>query len=392
MAREAETVDTPSGELGEPGERGVADELREPGGPGEPGEASPPAAKQREVSTEPPKRTLTARLLGWLQRTPRVLSKVYFGLLSGAFSREHQAVLSGIFRYYETEKGHEANRFLLRRNVHRLEKGLLMRPRRTVFALSYIDETVEAFVQATAARRCGGAHGHSEWQWAHDVLCEFFAVTDSHPKLDPLRDRFRKVCEGYEAGLSKPYRRDLGGEPPVSYDDMLALARRRRSVRWYQPRPVPRELVDKAILVAAQAPSACNRQPFVFRIFDDPERVKALAELPMGTRGFSQNFPMILAVVGRLRAYFSPRDRHLVYIDGSLAAMSLMLALETVGLSSCAINWPDMKGRERKVAEIIGLEGDERVIMLMSIGYPDPDGLVAYSQKKDLDELRTYNE
>ncbi|SVE23497.1 uncharacterized protein METZ01_LOCUS476351, partial [marine metagenome] len=37
------------------------------------------------------------------------------------------------------------NVFLLRRNVHRLEKGLLMRPRRPVFGLKYIEELVNVY-------------------------------------------------------------------------------------------------------------------------------------------------------------------------------------------------------------------------------------------------------
>jgi len=355
----------------------------------------PPPPGLPSTAPAPPRRSLFLRFLAWLRRSPRVTSRLYFGMLSGAFSREHRAVLAGLLRYHEIERGHEVNRFLLRRNVHRLEKGLLMRPMRDVFALSYIGETVAAFEQATAALGRGddGA-GADEWRWARDVLAEFFAVTASHPTLDPLRTRFEALATepAHGADPAAPYHRDLDGDPPVAYEALRELARRRRSVRWYEPRPVPRELVDKALLIAAEAPSACNRQPFVYRIFDDPEKVEALATLPMGTRGFAQNFPMVLAIVGRLRAYFNPRDRHLIYIDGSLSAMSLMLALETLGLSSCPINWPDMKDREKKVARLLGLEADERVVMLMSIGYPDREGKVAYSHKKDLNELRTYNQ
>jgi len=328
-----------------------------------------------------------------MKHGPAWLAKLYFGLFSSAFTREHRSVLAGIMKYHQIEQSQEANWFLLRRNTHRLEKGLLMRPMRDVFALNYIEETMTAYVQASAWIAQGADEAErTEWQWAHDVLAEYFRVTGSHPTIDGLRERFRALADSVmEGGTCKPYHRDLAGEPPVSYDQMLALAHRRRSVRWYRPDPVPRDLVDKAIQVAAQAPSACNRQPFVYRIFDEPDKVQALASLPMGTRGFKENFPMILAIVGRQRAYFSPRDRHLIYIDGSLSAMSLMLALETLGLSSCPINWPDMKDREKKVAKLLALDPDERVVMLMSIGYPDPEGKVAFSHKKDLDRIRSYN-
>ena len=39
----------------------------------------------------------------------------------------------------------------------------------------------------------------------------------------------------------------------------------------------------------------------------------------------------------------------------------------------------------------LGLEPDERVIMLVALGDPDPEGLVTYSQKRPLDELRSFS-
>lgn len=282
---------------------------------------------------------------------------------------------------------------LLIRNTHRLEKGLIMRPRRDVFALDYIDETLKAYEAALQAYRRGDGPPAELLQWAGDVLREFFAVTASHPKIDPLRDRFQtlasppRVCDE----TLVPYRRDLSQPPPVQYEALAALARRRRSVRWFLPKPVPRELIDQAMAVAAQSPSACNRQPFVFRIFDDPELVQKVASIPYGVVGYEHQIPVIVVVVGQLRNFFDARDRHLIYIDGALAAMSFVLALESLGLSSCCINWPDLPDREKKMAELLHLEPDERPVMLIALGWPDPHGMVPRSVKKPLRLLRTYN-
>jgi nitroreductase len=154
---------------------------------------------------------------------------------------------------------------------------------------------------------------------------------------------------------------------------------------------VPREEIDKALLAASMAPSACNRQPYEFRVFDHPETVQKIASLPWGTTGFRDNIPAIVVIVGKLDAFFDERDRHLIYIDASLAAMSFILSLETMGISSCALNWPDIKEAEQKMNQALKLEPNERVIMLVAFGYPDPEGMVAFSQKKSLDELRKYN-
>jgi len=326
----------------------------------------------------------------------RWTASLYYGLFSGAFGREHRAVLHGRLRYEEDTVSPAGSRYLLRRNVHRLEKGLIMRPRRDVFAADYIGETVDSFA-SRASRGAADGEDAREMRWAGEVLGSYFAAVGAEARVDRARASFAEVAAGPAEPADDcgrplaPYRRDLSQPPPVAYDDLLRLARLRRSVRWFLPRAVPRELVDRAVEVAALSPSACNRQPFEFRFFDHPERVRRVASIPMGTRGFEHNFPMVAVVVGRQRAYFDAKDRHVIYIDAALASMALVFALETLGLSSCCINWPDVEPQEREMEALLGLEPDERPVMLIAIGYPDPDALVPASGKKSLDSLRRYD-
>lgn len=322
-------------------------------------------------------------------------SSFYYAFFDRSFDREHRAVLAGRLAFEQSRSGKVTTSSLLRRNTHRLEKGLLSRPRRAVFALDYIEETLafyESIVKTPPEQRIVS---EGELRWAQDVLTEYFKVTGSHPRLDPLRARFnqlpRPVPVQEDGCRWIPYRRDLSVPPSVSYEDLLTLAWRRRSVRWFQPRPVPRELVEKALAVATLSPSACNRQPFQFRVFDDPALVREVSKLPGGTAGFDHQFPMIIVIVGELRNYYGERDRHLIYIDASLAAMSFVLAAETLGLGTCCINWPDIEEFEEKAARVLRLEPDQRPIMFMAVGYPDPEGMVAYSQKKPNTQLCRYN-
>ena len=107
----------------------------------------------------------------------------------------------------------------------------------------------------------------------------------------------------------------------------------------------------------------------------------------MGTRGFSENIQALAVIVGDLSCYPKEQDRHLIYIDGGLIAMQFMLALESLGLSSCPINWPDIERFEKKLARRLELEIYQRPIMLIAIGYADADSGVPFSQKKSSDEL-----
>ena len=332
-------------------------------------------------------------LLPVVARSP-TLGSLYYLVASAAFRREHAATLRGRLRYRDQERALGRHEYLLRRNVHMLEKGLVMRPRRPVFALEYIDVTVRTYgaVRALAAAE-PDLVDPAQLRWAHDVLATYFEAAGPHRTIDKVRAKWSALPPlptPIDAEPISPYHRDLDDGPPVDYDALLELARRRRSVRWYQPVPVPRDLIDRALEVAALSPSACNRQPFEFRVFDDPALIARVASIPKGTRGFGEGFPAFVVVVGRMRAFFSERDRHLIYIDGALASMAFVFALETLGLSSCCINWADEAEQEREMSRLLGLAPDERPVMCISFGYPDPDGMVPYSEKRPLDRLRRY--
>lgn len=306
------------------------------------------------------------------------LSSVYYVLFNLSFGREAQAVLAGRIKHdRDIEAG---SQFKLRRNIHRLEKGLIMKPRRAIFAEGYIGETVDSYVACLAETN----YCHQEQKWAKDVLLEYFSVVEASPVINKASQEFFNAdtltAEGTRSSV--PYFADQRPSVDVTPDELYQLFRKRRSVRWFSEQPVEMLSIEKAIEMAAQAPSACNRQPFKFHVINNPTKAQQIASIPMGTKGFSQNIQSLLVLVGDLSAYPKERDRHVIYIDGGLVAMQLMLALESLGLSSCPINWPDMEAFERKMDKALSLEPFQRPIMLMAVGYADESGQIPYSQKK----------
>ncbi|MGL4257214.1 MAG: nitroreductase family protein [Microbacterium sp.] len=321
----------------------------------------------------------------------RILTHFWYFVSFITFNREQAAVLRGRRDYYRNKHRDRLSHVELRRNVHRLEKGLIMRPRRDVFARDYITETIEFYEEAvTQCRVAPETMEQSEMEWAHDVLSEYFrVVVGSDATIEAARARFLAAEHAGEPTGKIPYVKKQLSQ--LEYGEFEDLVMQRRSVRWFEETPVPRDLVDKALLLARQAPTACNRLPYEFRIFDEPDQVRTVSSIPFGTAGYGHNIPSIVVVVGKLESYFSPRDRHAVYVDSSLAAMQFMLALETLGLSSSVINWPDFEPLERKMQKTLGLSLTDRVVMLIAVGYAHPEGMVPYSQKKELDTFRRYN-
>lgn len=325
-----------------------------------------------------------------LAHKSRFLSNFYY-LLSNDFANEHQAVLKGRKAYHDSLKDIGETCALLRRNTHRLEKGLIMRPRRSVFAESFIQETVDCYRDAVKSKLLA----ETEKKWATDVLDEYFkivgttVITEQARKVyaearQQLPDVFELPAEfPNEEASYKPYSYDQLPETNINFEELKQLFIRRRSVRWYQDKRVPLELVQQAANIASFAPSACNRQPYRFLFCNEKEKAVAIAHCAGGTKGYAENLPAMIAIVGDLSAYPYERDRHLIYIDGSLAAMQLMLALETLGLSTCSINWPEVNTNERKIRSVIKLKDYERIVMLLAVGYADKTGGIPYSQKKE---------
>ena len=302
------------------------------------------------------------------------LRGLFFGFLSATFYSEQLSVSRGIARF-NSQAGSSP---LLRRNIHRIEKGLTSRAMRPRFGESYIGETVLEF--KTKATKLDDL----ERNWALAVLQEYFNNVSESPRISAARKAFleESFSDSELEDLSDyaPFLRSNEGK--VSFEDFAALAAQRRSVRWFLEKPVDRGLFESAISVALNSPSSCNRLPFrVIAAFGRDESSR-LVGLPFGSAGFSDQVPLGIAIVGDFSNYFSARDRHGPYIDSSLFAMSLTYALETMGLGSVILNWPEVAAQDFVARKKLGLKAHERVMFMMAIGYPDRARPVPRSAKK----------
>ncbi|MFC0771479.1 nitroreductase family protein [Terrimonas alba] len=272
-----------------------------------------------------------------------------------------------------------------------------MKERRAVFAVDYISGIVENYkILCEAYHKDSSTVDRDLIYWANSVIKTYFNSVDNHPVIEQAKKTFSDVNHIANGSAKSedlvPFVRNVREYNSIRFEDLYKLAWQRRSVRWYLEKEVSRELIEKAISIATLSPSACNRQPFEFRIFDHTEKKNLVGAVPMGIKGFYTNVPVFVVVVGKLSAYISERDRHVMYIDCGLASMSFMFALETLGLSSMPVNWPDIEALERKMEKIIDLNDDERPLMLIGVGYADPNEKIPYSQKKSPGYLIRYNQ
>ena len=108
----------------------------------------------------------------------KVLAIPFHFIFSRAFDREIFAYTTAVHHYNKKISQAQPSNVLIRRNIHRLEKGLIMENRRPVFALDYIEETVECYAMILQQTNSVDLE-LGELQWAYNVLSEYFRATDA---------------------------------------------------------------------------------------------------------------------------------------------------------------------------------------------------------------------
>lgn len=205
-------------------------------------------------------------------------------------------------------------------------------------------------------------------------------------------------------------------------DEMLRRGRdfyqeldRRRSVRFFSPDPVPRELVELAIRAASTAPSGAHKQPWRFVVVGDPalkrqirlaaeeeehesyvggrmppEWIEALA--PLGTsweKPFLETVPWIVVVFEELyerRPDGGKRKNYYPKESVGIACGLFIAALHRMGLATLTHTPSPMAFLSR----ILERPSNEKPFILFPVGYPAPDCEVPDLRRKGLEEVAVW--
>jgi len=148
--------------------------------------------------------------------------------------------------------------------------------------------------------------------------------------------------------------------------DTLETIRTRRSVRKYQDRPVPPELLEQLLAAAMSAPSARNAQPWHFVVIDDRELLAEIPRINPNARMAAAAAAAIL-VCGDLKL---EKSAGFWVVDCAAATENLLLAAHALGLGAV---WTGIHPRQQRV------EGFRRMLQLpenvvphslVPLGYP----------------------
>ncbi|MBX9579012.1 MAG: nitroreductase family protein [Gemmataceae bacterium] len=189
---------------------------------------------------------------------------------------------------------------------------------------------------------------------------------------------------------------------------------RRRTVRHFSSRPVPRAVIEDSLRAAGSAPSGANLQPWQFVVVSDPAlkaRIRVAAEeeerefyarrapqewlaalAPLGTdadKPFLEAAPYLIAVFVQPHG-LTPDGKTVkhYYAQESvgIATGFLIAALHHAGLATLT-HTPSPMGF---LTDLLGRPAHERPFLLLVVGYPADDAKVPQITKKPLDEIVTF--
>jgi coenzyme F420-0:L-glutamate ligase/coenzyme F420-1:gamma-L-glutamate ligase len=176
---------------------------------------------------------------------------------------------------------------------------------------------------------------------------------------------------------------------------LLDDLRERRSVRKYQTRSVPEELVRKVLEAAGWAPSAHNAQPWRFVVLADLQVKRRMAEamakawaedtakdgIPVESEMFKlrverfADAPVLVLGCFSMDGMASFPDQRRQGLERDLALQSLAAAIEnlllaahSLGLGACWFCAPSFC--KETVRETLKIPGDVEPEALIALGYP----------------------
>ena len=196
--------------------------------------------------------------------------------------------------------------------------------------------------------------------------------------------------------------------------EFYELVKRRRTVREFSSRAVPKEVIEKCLLAAGTAPNGANKQPWHFVAVSDPEvkktiRIEAEKEerefynrrapedwledlRPLGTdenKPFLEEAPYLIGIFAQsynLDENGEKEKHYYVKESVGIATGMLITALHNAGLATLT-HTPSPMGF---LNEIMGRPSHEKPFLLLVVGYPAEGVKVPDITKKSLDEISTF--
>ena len=273
--------------------------------------------------------------------------------------------------------------------IHGIEKGITMPDFRLGFGHDRMCDLLDSSMDFIAR------YGKSNIQLLHlaKVVHEYDIIhKNAQYKLEEgLQSKIDRFLTCFDIDFGQTIQVDCTKEQYFihQHDDFVQFSNSRHSCRVFTTEPVSIELMEQAVRLAQNAPSACNRQAPRVYLVKDKEKIKQIFALHGGNRGFGHTVDKLILVCGYLPCY-GLNERDCVYVDCGIFTMNLAYSLHYYGIGNCILNWSVSNKNDRAIREIIPIKVEETVCTLIACGNVPKGFKVCTSGKKDLQQIINY--
>jgi nitroreductase len=228
---------------------------------------------------------------------------------------------------------------------------------------------------------------YQQFKEEHYVLTK--ELEDLFAKVESIVKKHNKSKSNFVfAGTNTIKRQDMMNLDSV---DFPTLAKNRHAIRNFANSSggILEEKLTDAINIAKYSPSACNRQAYRVHIYKGEEKTRVLMAQGSATP-FSDSAEMAIIITGDMNRYYS-FEQHLMYVDASLFAMSLMYALTAKGIANIPLTQCIKRKALKRIKEEFKIPQNEMPVIMLAIGdYPE-ETKVAKSERMHHTEFTTFH-
>lgn len=292
-----------------------------------------------------------------------------------------------VLRKNQTEENLKAR---ITMNYHSLEKGLSNSNIRFNFgqrALRELFKYLEQYIEA------GYSFDDIRFKTGLSVIEQYIELHNKHNiDVSSIKERYNKL-------ISVSSKEDYGGVKEFTKDFILSkrksnfaeLSFYRSSVRDFSNEPVDIQLINEAIQIATKTPSVCNRQPWSVYVIKKRDLKERILRIQSGlTEERQKQVDTLIAITSKNSFLATPEERNQGFVDGGMFSMSLLYALQYVGLATCALNADLSKKDDKKIRDELGIPDSENLILFIAVGHYPDKFKVPKSQRDSYKEITKY--
>jgi nitroreductase len=147
----------------------------------------------------------------------------------------------------------------------------------------------------------------------------------------------------------------------------------RRSVRFWQDKPVKLELIKEIIDIAKWAPSSCNRQPWKFLILTKKSDIE-FAKKITNQDFFTNSSLLIIPLIDKEK--YANKDHSYAFIDVGIVIQNILLLLHQQGLGGCCMGIQLDKSNRKNIEEFqqrFNIDNKYQLSVFIPVGWPKKD-------------------